>query len=485
MKKNPRILCGIAIMSMLPLVANAAGTYYNGSMYQNPQNRYTNNTTTTNGGGFYNNYGAGRGYGQNTQNAQAMQNMGTRKTTVQTVKKTTTKTSNDSKKQGFYLNADLTHEFASWNFDMKTAGSKLHYDNLRWNALDGELAYYFAGSTPVQVKVGGKYGMQFGDSPMIDDDITSGGMWIVYSDGSFEGTPAVSIGKSNGGKEYGFNAALGLTDFFGNDRIKFTPSIGYRYFKYQLETKDNAGAMVQVVDIDEVAVNCFNYNGEIQCGPYVGFFDGGGNFTGYANQWAQNPSTGLLPVPDGSSYFDLGSTYYYEQPGTSHKYETEWAGPYIALDMEYIIDNDNLVSAGLEFGLPTYKSTGNQPYRFDWAHPKSVEDEGGFGDAWHLGLNAMWSTSVSDSIMLSVGMTYDYYSVKGADATTYLNEAYYQDMLTYYEDLYINGGATTEDIEQMNYLQGLKSNGWSMKSTGEIESIYKSMGIRIGLNVKF
>lgn len=485
MKGMPRILCGITIMSVLPLMANAAGTYYNGNMYQNPQNRYSNNTTTAAGGGFYNTYGAGRGYGQNMQNAQAMQNMGTRKTTtVQTVQKTTTtaKAGTDYQKQGVYLNADLSHEFASWNFDMKNAGSKLHYDNLRWNAVSADLAYYFGDSTPMQIKIGGKYGMQFGDSPMIDDDITSGGLWTVYPDDAVEGTPAVSIGTSSGGKEYGINASFGLTNVFGNDRIKVTPSIGYRYLKYELSTKDNAGAMIQVYT-DDAHANCFNYNGEIQCAPYVGFTDVQGNEYVLVGVGGLNQD-GLVPIT-GGSYIDLGSTYYYEQPGTSHKYETEWAGPYIALDMEYMIDNDNVVDAGIEVGLPTYKSTGDQPYRFDWAHPKSVEDKGGFGDAWHIGLNAMWSTAVSDSMMFSVGMTYDYYHVKGADATTYLNATYYQEILTYYEDLYAAGMATTADVEQMNELQSLKADGWSLKSNGEIESIYKSMGLRIGLNIKF
>ena len=130
------------------------------------------------------------------------------------------------------------------------------------------------------------------------------------------------------------------------------------------------------------------------------------------------------------------------------------------------------MTAGLEFGLPTYKSVGNQPYRIDWAHPTSVEDKGGLGDAWHLGLNAMWSTSISDSAMLSVGMTYDYYSVKGADATTYLNAGYYQDLL--------DAGYITED-EYNEYA----SAGWKVESKGEIESIYKSIGIHVGVNVKF
>ena len=471
MKGMPRFLCGVTILSVLPVMADAAGTYYNGNMYQNPQNRYSNNTTTANGGGFYNNYGAGRGYGQ-VQTAQNMQTMGTRKTTTtQTVKKTTTKTTgNNSTKQGFYLGANLTHEFANWGFNMKSAGSRLHYDNLRWNALDAELAYYFGDSTPLQVKIGGKYGKQFDESSMVDDDITEGGLWTVYSDGTVEGTPAMSIGTSKGGSEYGFNAAFGLTDFFGNDRIKVTPSIGYRYLKYQLSTKNNVGAMVQIIHNNTGPKNCMEYNGEIQCAPYVVFTDGADHYA-FSDQSSQDEN-GWMAVPNGYPYYNLGGTYYYEQPGTSHKYETEWAGPYIALDMDYIIDNDNLVSAGLEIGLPVYKSTGDQPYRIDWAHPTSVEDKGGLGDAWHIGLNAMWATSISDSAMFTVGMNYDYYSVKGADATTYLNPSYYAGLL---EAGYIDEDGYNE----------LAASGWKVESKDEIESIYKSMGIRIGVEVKF
>ena len=484
MKGFSRILLGATLVSVLPLVADAAGTYYNGNLYKNP-----------NSGGFYNNYGAGRGYGQNTQN------LGVKKTTtVQTTKKTTAKKVNAARKQGFQLGVDVAHEFADWDMDMKTAGSNLHYDNLRWNVLSGEAAYYFGDSFPLQIKVGGRYGIQFGDSPMIDDDVTSGHMWEYQNwvlGGNTEqvlvGTPALSVGTSKGGKQYGFNAAFGFTDLFGNNRVKFTPSIGYRYFKHIVETKSNYGLMVQVLtsDTNPAYVNCVEVQaGEVQCSPYIGFanasgvvydvagltpqVDDAGNFIGYV---VQNNS--------GAALLDVGETYYYEQAGTSHKYKTTWAGPYIGLDMEYTINDDNVVNAGLEFGLPTYESDGDQPYRFDWAHPTSVKDKGDFGDAYHLGFNAMWSTAVSSSVMLSLGMTYDYYHVKDASATTYLNKAYYQDILTGYEIAYNNDDLTPEGIEYMLYLQDMKARGWTTKSNKEIESVYKSMGIRLGLTAKF
>lgn len=488
MKGFSRVLLGATLVSVLPLVAGAAGTYYNGNLYQNPQAKYN-----TNAGGFYNTYGAGRGYGQN------MQSLGVTKTTIQKTKKTTKKTTT-ARKQGFQLGVDLTHEFANWDVKMNTAGSNLHYDNLRWNVLSGEAAYYFGDSLPVQIKVGGQYGLQFGDSSMVDDDITSGAMWEYQNwllGGNVEqvlvGTPTVSVGTSKGGKEYGFNAAFGFTDLFGNSKVKFTPSIGYRYFKHILETKSNYGLMVQVLHSDSNAsyVNCvYAQDGEVQCSPYIGFatatgdvvevagltpqYDEGGNLIGYIVQ--NDMSEPLL---------DVGETYYYEQAGTSHKYETVWAGPYIALDMEYLINDTNFVNAGIEFGMPTYDSKGDQPYRFDWEHPTSVEDKGDFGDAYHLGFNATWSTALNDSIMLSLGMNYDYYNVSDASATTYLNKALYQAELNDYETVYAAGGLNEAGIEYMRGLQDLKAKGWAVKSDKEIESVYKSMGIRLGFTARF
>lgn len=492
MKGMSRILLGATIVAVLPLVAGAAGTYYNGNLYQNPQGRYgASAAPTNNAGGFYNNYGAGRGYGQNMQNMQAI---GVRKTTVQTTKKSSSTKTNSTSKQGLSLGVDLAHEFASWDFEMATAGSKLHYDSLRWNVIGGELAYYFGGSTPMQVKVGGKYGMQFDEAPMVDDDISSEYMWEWDGD-NLVGVPALSVGTSKDGVQYGFNASFGLTDLFNAGGVKITPSVGYRYFKYQLETKNNYGLMVQVIHNSDTLVNCVDVgNGEIQCSPFVAFVDSNKDIVGFGSLYQTSPgvfltdNTGSFVVGNASyPYLNLGSTYYYEQPGTSHKYETEWAGPYIALDMEYEINNDNVVTAGVEFGLPIYDSKGDQPYRVDWAHPTSVEDKGDFGDAYHLGLNAMWSTSISDSMMLSLGMTYDYYHVKDATATTYLNAAYHQIELDYYQALYDDNvdNLTEEGINYLNSLKALKAAGWKMESPNEIESVYKSMGIRLGLNVKF
>lgn len=500
MKGYSKFLLGLTVMSCLPLVAGAAGTYYNGSLYQNPQTKYS--ATGNNGGGFYNNYGTGRGYGQNMQQA-----MGVRKTTVQTTKKTSVKKTDTTNKNGFLLGIDVGHEFANWNFEMQNAGSKLHYDNLQWNVISGEGAYYFGGSTPMQIKVGARYGKQWGESPMVDDDISNESMWEfqqinvdtgsgVVAENVLVGTPALSVGKSDGGTQFGFNAAFGFTDLFNMGRVKVTPSIGYRYLKYKLETKNNYGLMVNVLDSNTFP-NCVEVlDGEIQCSPYVGFADADGVIFGFAGLTQLSDGSFIVLNDPSAVRLDLGDTYYYEQHGTSHSYETSWAGPYLALDMEYAINDNNLVNAGIEIGLPIYDSKGDQPYRFDWAHPTSVEDKGGFGDAWHIGLNAMWSTAVSDNVMLSLGMTYDYYKVSDATAKTYLNSTYHQAELdkvdtwiAYYESL---PTLTDDQVIELNYykaeqqdLEALKSAGWTVENKKEIESIYKSMGIRLGLSVKF
>lgn len=512
MRKLNLVLFNIGAMTLLPGIAGAAGTYYNGNMYQRPQYSAGN-------GGYYNSYGAGRGgYAQYNNNAQ----MAIRRP-VATNKSANAKNNAKSKKQGFVLNADLTHEIASWKFDMKNAGSKLHYDNVNWNVLSGEGTYYFGDSTPMQIKVGARYGMQFGESPMVDDDISTEAMWQVdtyavqdpvtgnlYEENIISGNPAISIGTSQKGTQFGFNAAFGLTDFFKLGNMKLTPSVGYRYFKYKLTTEKNYGATVNVVD-SYTFVNCLEVQpGEIQCSPYIGFANNFGDVEGYAgfalsetyveNEtaaakdiygntvyiWVNHNGTYQMLNDTGMSQISSGNTYYYEQSGKTHVYETTWAGPYVALDMDYVINENNSVTAGVEFGLPVYDSKGDQPYRFDWAHPTSVEDKGSLGDAYHLGLNAMWTTAVSDSVGLSFGFTYDYYTVNGATAKTFYNSGYNQDILDWYEERYANGDTFSYDeIENWDSLDALKSAGWVAESKNEINSVYKSMGIRIGINAKF
>ena len=113
---------------------------------------------------------------------------------------------------------------------------------------------------------------------------------------------------------------------------------------------------------------CFEVNGEVQCDPaiIVHLSDGKQQII-----WREDINEPMR-IPDNAEWVDTGSTYYYQQPGTSHSYETTWMGPYLALDMVYDINQNNSVNGRIELGLPGYKSVGDQPYRFDWQHPKGV-----------------------------------------------------------------------------------------------------------------
>ena len=288
----------------------------------------------------------------------------------------------------------------------------------------------------------------------------------------------------------GFNVGFGLTDIFKIGNVTFTPSVGYRYLKYKLETENNYG-----LSVDTTA--CFRVDGsdEIQCDPaiVVNLGDGSQQII-----W-RDDINGSMDVPDNATSINTGSTYYYQQPGVSHSYETTWSGPYIALDMDYIINQNNSVNGRIELGFPGYSSVGDQPYRFDWAHPKSVEDEAGMFGAIHFGLGANWQTAITDSVALSVGLTYDYYSVSGADAKTYLNMTYYNDWYNMILDAWktdypdntedymlgkiegVTGDATAINIKNLE----AQCPGGVCSSDGEIESFYKALGIRVGINAKF
>ena len=368
----------------------------------------------------------------------------------------------------------------------------MHYDNIRWNVLDLNAGYKFGGGFKGQIDVGFRYGMQFGDSTMVDDDITKGGYVVTewYSDTNNDGVldylgaqvgHSLSIGKSNSGNMLGFNAGFGFTDLFKIGGARMTPSVGFRYLKYKLETKEDFGLTVDTGYCAGLA------GGEVQCYPIIVFYNSDGS---QQVIWGTD-EYGLLPVPSGVDSLSTEGTYMFQLPSVSHSYETTWMGPYLALDLDYDINAYNMINARFELGLPLYTSTGDQPYRYDWQHPKSVEDKGGFGDAWHIGLGANYMTALSNSLFLTLGFTFDYYTLSGGDASTYLNGDYYMDIYNDLRDRYIAAGhdeaymlehdATAQSIKQTQ----AECPGWVCKADGEIESIYKSMGIRIGLQAMF
>ncbi|MDR1337732.1 MAG: hypothetical protein LBJ73_01740 [Rickettsiales bacterium] len=502
MKKISKFLFGWSLLACVPLAAGAAGTYYNGS-YQNPQTARQGYNTTgyysqqpQQQQGYYQNTGyAGTGtyssagysrYGQaaQPQSANAQQSNTQQRTAPAAPAANTAK-------NGFYLDGGISRESAMWQFEMKKAGSKLHYDNVAWNVLDAKGGYVFdLGNTKAQIDAGVKYGMQSGESSMVDDDISNGGYFVTeWVDGGNNviGSQighALSAGTSSGGSMLGFNFGFGLTDFFSVGKAKITPSVGYRHFSYKLETKQNFGLSMNTAQ-------CFiGAEGEKQCDPaiIIHYADGTKQIL-----WREK-SDDKLEVVGTPQTVDAGDTYYFQQPGTSHSYDVSWSGPYAALDMVYAADQNNSVDARVELGFPGYTATGNQPYRFDWQHPKSVEDTAGMFSAFHLGLGANWRTAMTDTVMLSVGLTYDYYTVDGADASTYLSESYHDGIYNALLKQWQEKGKQESDMIDPNSGDPVALNiinlkkecpGWVCKSDSEIKSFYKSMGIRVGLTAKF
>ncbi len=500
MSHLPKFLLRSVLIAFAPVAANAAGTYYNGN-YQSPQTRYTNTNgyvTRTPANSAYQSYQR-TGYNTNgyssystARNSAVMQNG-----RIVQQKQQVQQNNTSGAKEGFWLNGGISREVAQWQFDMKNAGSSLHYDNIDWNVFDATLGYDFnLGNTSMRAVAGFKYGMQSGESTMVDDDITNGGYLVttwcqsIDSNGNCVGFigdqigHALSIGTSKSGDMMGFNFGLGLTDAFKWGNVKFTPSIGYRYLKYKLETSQNYGLAV-----DTAA--CFQIDGtnEIQCDPAIII-----NYSNGEQQiiWRDDIS-GTMQIASGAATVSTAGTYYYEQDGVSHSYEVEWAGPYVAVDMDYVINQNNAVNGRVELGFPGYTATGDQPYRFDWQHPKSVEDSAGMFGAFHLGLAGNWATALTDTVSLSFGITYDYYNVSDADAATYLNGDYYNDL---YNDILNStewggdetamldpntGDPTAISIKQIE----IECPGWVCNDEAEIESFYKSLGVRVGLQAKF
>lgn len=437
-----------------------------------------------------------------------------------------------STENGFTFDAGLSKQTAMWQFEMKDAGSKLHYDNIDWLVFNAGGKYVFgSGNNKFQIDAGLQYGMQTGETTMNDDDISHGGYpygeYLAYNEqgdlvkvGDKVGH-ALSVGASEGGSMLGFHAGFGMKDFFKFGNLKITPSVGWRYLKYDLKTTNNKGMIVVNGDFD---ASCMTLaDGSTQCWPLVGVYNeilNSPDFPGYtyfdadgveleisANGSFVYPGTSTPAEPvyaavnvGNWSYAEAEGTFYFEQPDVSHSYEVEWSGPYVALDMRYDINPTNVVTANVELGMPSYTAIGDQPYRFDWQHPKSVEDKAGVGSAFHFGLGANWATALTDSVALTVGLTYDYYSVADADATTYFNSDYYvgiYDSLVASmmqatglgqleaENVLLNGNENYSPNEVAIMIRELDQNGWKDTADGEIESFYKSMGIRVGLRAKF
>ena len=258
MKLLSKLFLNCSIFALLPVVANAAGTYYTGG-YQSPQTRYGQNSySQRNANNAYSSQGmsaytrnqyANAGYSNVGRTNQYQQNQSRQQNQQTSVQKSN---------NGFTLGAGISRQTSMWQFEMKEAASILHYDNVDWNVLDINAGYVFGNKTQVQIGAGFQYGMQAGESTMVDDDMTNGGFFVaegVNTDengneiyvGDFVGK-AMSIGTSKDGSMLGFNAGIGLKDFIKWGKLKITPSVGWRYLKYDLETHNNKGMALQVFE---------------------------------------------------------------------------------------------------------------------------------------------------------------------------------------------------------------------------------------------
>ena len=541
MKTLTKMLLNCSIFALLPIVANAAGTYYTGG-YQSPQTRY-NQTGYAQQRARTNNYSQQglSAYSRNQYSGYTSANRNNTYIQNRNAQQVKSQPQNVVAGNGFTLGAGFSRQTGMWDFKMNTAGSNLHYDNIDWNVLDINAGYVFGNKTKVAVNAGFQYGMQAGESTMVDDDISHGGYLadVVNAEGGdgrlyeFEKIGhALSIGTSKDGSMFGFNAGVGLKDFFKLGKLKMTPSIGWRYLKYTLETGNNKGIVSVNGNFDNSCITLDD--GSTQCFPLIVLYDkikdGSPAIPGYTyfdengvpltdadgDGWLDgNAAFAAVQIPSGYGYVDADGNYYFEQPGISHKYDVEWSGPYIGLDMQYDINQNNLVTANVELGLPSYTATGDQPYRSDWQHPKSVEDKGDIGSGFHFGAGASWRTAITDNVALSIGVTYDYYTVSDAQATTYMNPEYgeskYQEVFASWKDVLngtwgynysdveieyfmLNGVSLSDGIEDTDgeivqidpeYFAQIRANGWKDTAKDEIESFYKSLGIRVGINAKF
>jgi TRAP-type C4-dicarboxylate transport system substrate-binding protein len=88
-----------------------------------------------------------------------------------------------------------------------------------------------------------------------------------------------------------------------------------------------------------------------------------------------------------------------------------------------------------------------------------------------------------------LGVTYDYYTVSKATAKTYMNAAHYTDLYNVYTDALANNSLTDYQKaileDEVDKIEEYKAANWVLEDKDEIKSIYKAMGIRAGINVKF
>ena len=355
----------------------------------------------------------------------------------------------------------------------------MEYNNITWSVLDLGGGYRFnTGGTSLQINAGMMFGTQMGSSSMIDDDITNGGSWMTYlvippgqpNAGDIIGevfVDAISVGRTSGGSKFGYHLSISFPDNFQIGNARLVPEIGWRHTQYRLRTRNNVGMVMTVVEGD--VSSCFPaHDGfdEVRCHPMILVANCDPRLPGCDPQLAIVDN---LDNVDG--WIVIGGNYWFAQPGTSHDYRVEWAGPFIALGVEYEMNHNNSVDFRVELGFPGYRAVGAQPYRVDWRSRNPIEDNAGIGSAMHIGLAANWNTAISNSTNLSFGFTYDRFTVSDARATTRLNPGWF----------------TTENGFTQTEINAILADcpNFVCVIDNEVNSSYRTMGARVGLTTRF
>jgi len=97
-------------------------------------------------------------------------------------------------------------------------------------------------------------------------------------------------------------------------------------------------------------------------------------------------------------------------------------------------------------------------------------------------MTAAWTTKVAPNWSMTLGLTYDYYAVRNATATTYLDGQYY-------EDAYAAIEANDPDDPRLDMIydswEACGGDKWTCVDAKEVNSFYRSIGARVGVVGKF
>ncbi|MCL2629449.1 MAG: hypothetical protein FWD33_02040 [Alphaproteobacteria bacterium] len=380
------------------------------------------------------------------------------------------------------LDLHIGYEGAAFGFNMRQAHSELNFNDITWMKFGATGTYAFnVSGTNLEFKAGVELGVQNDGGKMTDDDMYKGGIYIGHAvflnngnvfqlpNGDFAEFPMTElmfgVGDQGNGSSMGFFASIGLGDGFrlGNS-ISLKPSVGYRFERQRFVGRDMLATSVQALvaatqtDWDNLLYVAEQCAGNPGCTIAIPYLDENNDlqfyFAGYVHglRGIYNTNGDLVDVvPDLLTLSDA-----HELNGITHDYRVSWFGPFIAADLNFEHGRSSFNLRG-EIGFPGYSAEADQPFRTDLAHPVSFRDRASMFSGMHYGLNMKYSHGVTDNMSLNIGWNWNYYTIRGADATTYYDPGSYAYQLF----------------------------GPSQTLKNEINARYKTSGVRGGLSVKF